>query len=263
MCGVLAPSSYSSDSDSETSDSLPEIPPNLHQNSVDPSVKWLVQKFGGTSVGKFPVKIATDIVSYVAYFLDQELIIETSFHSRNYINEYKVAVVCSARSGSTKALGTTNLLLRAASEALRRPTKSASGHSSGTQIPLSRSMSLFGSCSPPLSPKPRSGSFPPSTSAQPFTTFSCLNGHANASDTVPDFVKTIDLLREQHILAARASVRDPEILKELESEIEQDCDWLRTFLFAAKVGHLVSLSNIRDSTTVPTLYRALVTLSSS
>lgn len=35
--------------------------------------------------------------------------------------------------------------------------------------------------------------------------------------------------------AAKASVRDPEILQELEAEIEQDCEWLRGFLFAAKV----------------------------
>jgi hypothetical protein len=28
--------------------------------------RWIVQKFGGTSVGKFPVKIAKDIVRYIA-----------------------------------------------------------------------------------------------------------------------------------------------------------------------------------------------------
>lgn len=36
--------------------------------------------------------------------------------------------------------------------------------------------------------------------------------------------------------AAKASVRDPDILQELEAEIERDCDWLRSFLFAAQVG---------------------------
>jgi aspartate kinase len=40
-------------------------PPNLHQNSIDPDAPWLVQKFGGTSVGKFAVKIAEDAVAYV------------------------------------------------------------------------------------------------------------------------------------------------------------------------------------------------------
>ncbi|KAF8341955.1 Aspartate/glutamate/uridylate kinase [Amanita rubescens] len=211
MSGTSSPSSTGS----STSSSPPRTPPNLHQNTVDPSAKWLVQKFGGTSVGKFPVKIATGVVT-------------------NYIDEYKVAIVCSARSGSTKELGTTNLLLRAASEALRRPSKSVNGHCSGAATPISRDSSLFGSNSnsPQLSPRLRSGSFPRSTSPQPFTSFSQLNEHA---DAVPDFVKTIDLLREEHVTAARAAVRDSDILKELEAEIDRDCEWLRTFLFAAKL----------------------------
>ena len=57
------PSSRSSSFSSEAS--LPRTPPNLHQNTADPSAKWLVQKFGGTSVGKFAVKIAEDIISCV------------------------------------------------------------------------------------------------------------------------------------------------------------------------------------------------------
>lgn len=56
-----------------------------------------------------------------------------------------------------------------------------------------------------------------------------------AGQTSPEFNVTVDLVREQHIEAARASVRDPDILGELEEEIERDCDWLRSFLFAAKV----------------------------
>ncbi|KKZ60623.1 aspartate kinase [[Emmonsia] crescens] len=59
---------------------------------------WVVQKFGGTSVGKF----AVDIVDCVIYP-------STLTH--------RVAVVCSARSSSSKADGTTNRLLRAAREA--------------------------------------------------------------------------------------------------------------------------------------------------
>jgi aspartate kinase len=33
------------------------------QNPINPDTKWIVQKFGGTSVGKFAAKIAEDIVS--------------------------------------------------------------------------------------------------------------------------------------------------------------------------------------------------------
>lgn len=50
---------------SPSTSSPPHTPPNLHQNTMDPSAKWLVQKYGGTSVGKFATKIAEDIVPYV------------------------------------------------------------------------------------------------------------------------------------------------------------------------------------------------------
>lgn len=55
-----------------------------------------------------------------------------------------------------------------------------------------------------------------------------------AGQASPEFNVTVDLVREQHIEAARASVHDPDILMELEEEIEKDCDWLRSFLFAAQ-----------------------------
>ncbi|KAK2465570.1 hypothetical protein APHAL10511_002462 [Amanita phalloides] len=195
-----------SESFSSPSSSPPQTPPNLHQNTVDPSAKWLVQKFGGTSVGKFPAKIATEVVP-------------------NYIDQYKVAIVCSARSGCTKALGTTNLLLRAASEAVRRPNKRDTSGTPDTSKPGS----------PALGPRSRSGSSPRCPSPQPFTSYAELNGHADSKERVPDFVKTIYLLRDEHIAAARAAVQNPDILRELEAEIERDCDWLRHFLFAAKL----------------------------
>jgi aspartate kinase len=50
---------------------------------------WIIQKFGGTSIGKFAAKIADDIV-------------------RINIGSNKIAIVCSARSTDTKAEGTTN-----------------------------------------------------------------------------------------------------------------------------------------------------------
>ncbi|KAL6871687.1 Aspartate/glutamate/uridylate kinase [Trichoderma longibrachiatum] len=53
---------------------------------------WVVQKFGGTSVGKFPDKIARDIV-------------------RASLSDHRVVVVCSARSTGKKAEGTTSRLL--------------------------------------------------------------------------------------------------------------------------------------------------------
>lgn len=56
---------------------------------------WVVQKFGGTSVGKFSEQITDEIVSV-------------------YSKTNRVAVVCSARSSKTKSEGTTSRLLRAA-----------------------------------------------------------------------------------------------------------------------------------------------------
>lgn len=65
---------------------------------------WVVQKYGGTSVGKFPVKIAEEIVL-------QGL-------ARN-----RIAIVCSARSTDTKSEGTTTRLLRAARDVLDKGSK--------------------------------------------------------------------------------------------------------------------------------------------
>ncbi|ODQ54846.1 aspartate kinase [Saitoella complicata NRRL Y-17804] len=74
------------------------------KSNSDATKPWVVQKYGGTSVGKFADKIAEDIV-------------------RVYVDEYRVAVVCSARSTATKAEGTTNRLIRAAEEALTEGSK--------------------------------------------------------------------------------------------------------------------------------------------
>ncbi|KAK6201007.1 Aspartate/glutamate/uridylate kinase [Scheffersomyces amazonensis] len=67
----------------------------LDFKSVPSKGGWIVQKFGGTSVGKFPNKIVDDIIK--------------AFSANN-----RVAVVCSARSSQTKNEGTTSRLLRAA-----------------------------------------------------------------------------------------------------------------------------------------------------
>ncbi|KAJ7201601.1 Aspartate/glutamate/uridylate kinase [Mycena pura] len=192
-------SSGSYSSSSSPSSSPPRTPPNAYQNSIDPSSRWLVQKYGGTSVGKFAVNIA-DIVS-------------------SYIESNKVAIVCSARSGSTKALGTTNLLLRAASETLRRRPMTQSG----SVTPVSNVMTG----TPTSSPR--------AADAYPWTLGQTISPMARQPDSVPEFYKTVDLIRQEHFNAARASVQDPVILQGLELEIERDCDWLRSFLSASQV----------------------------
>ncbi|CUM62720.1 uncharacterized protein PRCAT00000276001 [Priceomyces carsonii] len=60
---------------------------------------WIVQKFGGTSIGKFPDNIVDNIVKV-------------------FSQERRVAVVCSARSSNTKSEGTTSRLIKSADLAI-------------------------------------------------------------------------------------------------------------------------------------------------
>ncbi|KAF5366552.1 hypothetical protein D9758_008990 [Tetrapyrgos nigripes] len=221
---ALPPSPTSSSSRSPSPNT---VSPVLRKNPTDPNAKWLVQKFGGTSVGKFPAKIARDVVS-------------------PYIKDHRVAIVCSARSGSTKALGTTNLLLRAASEALMRRPQSPqmnSPSSSGTMTPLT--FGLFGQIkdipprSPPHTPLRSRSSSADEKSGLCMTPLSPLTVPI-AGQSEPKFNATVDLIREQHIKAANEAIHNPEIRNELEEEIERDCDWLRGFLFASQVVDEVS-----------------------
>ncbi|KAG6853381.1 hypothetical protein C0991_004842 [Blastosporella zonata] len=212
-------------------ESLPSTPGSSSSldssKSPSPPPRWLVQKFGGTSVGKFAVKIAGDIVAS---------------GGSNYIDQHKVAIVCSARSGSTKALGTTNLLLRSASQTLQRRRK---GSVSGTTTPV---RGLFGAGN---KEKDRSQSPPPGSPrgrSTPPASFSGLTplASSNSQQSLPEFNATVDLIRDEHVKAARSSVRDPELLDELLQEIEYDCDWLRNFLFAAQIIDEIS-SRSQDS----------------
>ncbi|KAF8268002.1 Aspartate/glutamate/uridylate kinase [Lactarius quietus] len=175
----------------------PGTPPNLHQNTIDPHARWVVQKYGGTSVGKFAAQIAENIVP-------------------DYLDRYRLAIVCSARSGSTKSLGTTNLLLRAASEALQRAPPVCSPVHSGAVSPVTTPFSPWGS---------RSGS-PPDSIDQ------FVDQRANYRSF---FNKTVDLIHSEHLAAARDCVKGNEILSELETEIDRDCENLRAFLYAAQV----------------------------
>ncbi|CCF60685.1 hypothetical protein KAFR_0L00780 [Kazachstania africana CBS 2517] len=59
------------------------------------TTNWIVQKFGGTSVGKFPVQIVDEIIK---------------FYSQSLNNN--VTIVCSARSSYTKVEGTTSRLIK-------------------------------------------------------------------------------------------------------------------------------------------------------
>ena len=74
------------------------------KNLPGAGANWVVQKFGGTSVGKVAVRIADDIILAG-------------------LKTHRTAVVCSARSTGTKVEGTTNRLLRAARHVLDGDSK--------------------------------------------------------------------------------------------------------------------------------------------
>lgn len=57
------------------------------------------------------------------------------------------------------------------------------------------------------------------------------------SDEGPQlFNATVDQIRDDHFKAARAVVRDENLLRELEDDLEYDCERLRSFLLAAQVS---------------------------
>ncbi|EUC55184.1 aspartokinase [Rhizoctonia solani AG-3 Rhs1AP] len=220
-----------------TTTTPPPMP--LLQNPDSPNARWVIQKFGGTSVGKFAAKIAEQVVPA-------------------YIVEDKVALVCSARSGSTKALGTTNLLLKAATEALRQPalgglntpTRSNSISSSGglpwSPVPKRASQSQDPSFSRAASPGTgldklaarKAGGSPPREPSPPTPV---SGGNAPLS-----FSRTVDLICSEHVTAARELIRDQDLLRELEQEMVRDCDGLRAFLGAAQLIEEISVRS-RDS----------------
>ena len=70
---------------------------------------WIVQKYGGTSIGKFAKSIANEIVPYVSSVECPTIVANTSITSkRATIRKFRVAIVCSARSNNSKGGGTTS-----------------------------------------------------------------------------------------------------------------------------------------------------------
>lgn len=206
-----------------------------------PNGEWIIQKFGGTSVGKSAERIAGEIVP-------------------KYIRGgNRVALVCSARSGQTKATGTTNLLLRAALEALRPKAPDVS-----SSVPSLRG-SPTGSPSPapsrPQTPRPGflsssrrmtgSGLLLSKTNGMSSSTASLGTVAAAAAaagagggfgdDETQLFDETVDQIKRDHIEAARKIITNsPEVLQEVEEDLEYDCERLRGFLRAAQIIEEIS-----------------------
>lgn len=212
----------------------------------DSKPTWIVQKYGGTSVGKQLPTIAQQIApSYLAN------------------PDVRVAIVCSARSGQTKALGTTNLLLQAAKEALQPDddldyaSPQEAGSLSGSVASLRENGTSNGSAFSRIarsasratslgSPQPSRRTDSPTVSGT--TLDSNLKNLAlsdspsvNGASTPTGYHATVDRIQSDHIIAVRETVkRNTEARERLEQEIVEDCERLRDFLMAAKIIEEIS-----------------------
>lgn len=200
---------------------------------------WVVQKYGGTSVGKFIENLAEQIVPT---YLDRG---------------DRVVLVCSARSGDTKATGTTNLLLQASTEALDASASAAAASANGrytsppstpTSVqpnPLTTLKAIHRTASQAVvngvsAPPTRSNSPGPPSSSLLRNSFTPLSSSISSLRSLEDaplpaFHATVDQIRDDHIAAARKCIHRPDILRSLEEEIEYDCERLRSFLTAAQI----------------------------
>ncbi|GAA5973461.1 hypothetical protein JCM11641_006472 [Rhodosporidiobolus odoratus] len=174
--------------------------------------KTCILKYGGTSVGKFLPKIVDNAIDAITNHQD------------------RLVLVCSARSGSTKATGTTNLLLRAAAEALRPKPQDLS--SSIPSLLNSPTGSPFPGPGTPRARTPTSG-LSNSLASLRLERFATGQGMGEEKQLFDD---TVDQIKLDHLKALREVVRnDDEVLKETEEEIEYDCERLRGFLRAAQI----------------------------
>ncbi|PWN27866.1 aspartate kinase [Jaminaea rosea] len=177
-------------------------------SSLSPPQTWIVQKYGGTSVGKFLRAITSEIVP--SYLVSSP--------------STRLALVCSARSGSTKARGTTNLLLTAAGQALALDAAGQDLASSVSGMTLARTPSANGE-----------GSLSSSTGSLG------SDSSAGTTQTSAAFDSTVDILLQEHLGAVEIAVtHDVELRKRLEADVRGDCDRLRQFLLAARIIEEIS-----------------------
>ena len=176
----------------------------------DSKKDWIIQKFGGTSIGRALDSIVDEIVP-------------------QYLPSSNLVLVCSARSGTSKSTGTTNLLLRAAKEAL---SKSHNANSNCSSLPSTPNLTRprFGSPFPSRSTSP-TGSNGTNVLDESLRKFS-LN---NLSSEENDFISTVNILRDEHFKAIRELIKNEDIKSQVENDICFDCDSLIEFLQAAQI----------------------------
>ncbi|KAK3848303.1 MAG: LOW QUALITY PROTEIN: Aspartate/glutamate/uridylate kinase [Linnemannia gamsii] len=181
----------------------------MSNNNIYPAVApWLVQKFGGTSIGKFIETITGNIV-------------------QSYLPTNRVVVVCSARSSESKSLGTTNRQQKIMIDKKKRKK-------SQSKEEKSENKRLMIWCRSVLQPAAND-------SASNLPCLILLK--AAASALVPgsiEFIETVQEIRIDHIEACKKHISDADILKRVQGEINQDCDRLKAFLEAAQIIEEIS-----------------------
>ncbi|KAF7957949.1 hypothetical protein EAE96_003516 [Botrytis aclada] len=147
-------------------------------NHDDSHRSWVVQKFGGTSVGKFAVNIAEDIV-------------------RASLKHHRIAVVCSARSTGKKVEGTTSRLLEihGVLQSVNSLKDSDSEH---------------------------------------------------YKSLVSKYERLVDVIRDDHIAAARSHIQDEAIASRLAKDIETECKEIQEYRLAVERWHLEIDSRSKD-----------------
>lgn len=172
-------------------------------------------------------------------------------------------LVCSARSGTTKTSGTTNLLIRASLEALRPTPAAGTNADNSPSASAAQTPSANSSNANPLSLTSQIFQRSGSSNALPSLTngtFSSWQSRSNSPAMSPSrrsmsnsfssirdeptgpqqFEITIEQIRNDHIASARSAIKNEDILEALEDEIHYDCDQLRSFLMAAQILEEIS-----------------------
>lgn len=84
-------------------------PDDMKLRHNPPNAPWVIQKFGGTSIGKFAENIAEKIVRWVFFVVFFFwMVVQGLTQSRPGTAKDRIAIVCSARSTGTKDEGTTS-----------------------------------------------------------------------------------------------------------------------------------------------------------
>jgi aspartate kinase len=199
-------------------DAVSIAPTQLRANNAKGG--WVVQKFGGTSVGKFAVNIAEDIVRWVYRKFYQKNKHKTNWHRAGLPNN-KIAVVCSARSTGKKVEGTTSRWVLPLHPLLRDPA-----HEPKADSVVHRLLEIFGVL-------------------KLVNTIKDVES-VHYESLVNEYERLVRVICEDHISAAESHIQDENIRKRLQEEIKAECKEIIDYRLAAERWKLEIDSRSKD-----------------